>query len=324
VVRRRRIALVGHPHLVTARGNNGDKIFLNDADCEAYLSSLREMVRAEQLRLHAWCLQKTELRLVVAPLGLPLGQIMQKLHTRHTRRANDVHDRTGHLFEGRFASTVLSAASLVGVVRDVHLWPVRSGKAKRPETYAWSSHKSYIKGDEWGDLVDAWHVLSAFGDTIPVAQRAFARFVESALLEPETAMTSVYPGIAGGPQFAEAVLAEAGVLWRGRRRPALATLVRRVCLLTGVAQDDVLSTSRQQELVLARRLLATTAVRDADRTVTEVAAFMVRDKSQVSRLVQQGTWQARTDEAFRSLLEQMKASRGGDDDRSVDDLPPVD
>ena len=56
---------------------------------------------------------------------------------------------------------------------------------------------------------------------------------------------------------------------------------------------------------MARRLLATGAVRNADLTITEVAAFLGRDKAQVSRLVQQGMSQV-NDEAFAALLEALK------------------
>ena len=73
----------------------------------------------------------------------------------------------------------------------------------------------------------------------------------------------------------------------------------------GVSLEDMTCKARHQELVMARRLFATAAVRDADRSVTEVAAFLHRDKAQVSRLVQQGMRQLR-EEGFASLLESLK------------------
>jgi REP element-mobilizing transposase RayT len=308
VPRTRRIALVGHPHVVTARGNNGGDIFFEDADYEAYLAQLRELTREDLFTLYAWCLMRTEVRLVIRPTRLSLAQAMQKLHGAHARRINQREERTGHLFEGRFRSTIVPEGGLADVVRGVHLWPVRTGMLRRAEAYAWSSHRAYVaSGDEWGDLVDAWPILEDFGGTLPVAQRAFARFVESAALERDTlGVREVIPGVAGNRKFAESVLAEAGVVWRGRRRPALQTLAKRVSLLMNVHSDDLTSTSRKQDLVHARRLFATTAVRSAGRSVTEVATFLRRDKAQVSRLVQQGMELMRTDEAFRSLMDAMR------------------
>lgn len=304
--RTRRIALVGRPHVVVARGNNGGRVFFDDGDFEGYLHALRELVREGHVQVSAWCLMKSEVRLVATPLRLPLAQIVQRLHTSHVRRVNARTKRTGHLFEGRFRSLVIPEERVVDAIRWVHLWPVRSGRVRRPDTYPWSSHRAYVRSDEWGDLVDTMSVIGSWGPTLPVAQRAFARFVEAAALEKdELPIKEVLGGVGGDQRFAEGVLAEAGVEWRGRRRPALTTLARRVSLLMNVSVDDLTSKQRHQELVMARRLFATSAVRNADRSVTEVAGFLGRDKAQVSRLVQQGMRQVR-DEAFAALLEALK------------------
>ena len=73
-----------------------------------------------------------------------------------------------------------------------------------------------------------------------------------------------------------------------------------------IATEDLKSPSRKQDFVLARRLFATAAVRTAGRSVTEVAAFLHRDKAQISRLVQQGMELMRNDDAFRSLMDAMR------------------
>ena len=172
--RTRRIALVGHPHVVIARGNNGGEVFVDDADFESYLSTLRELVRDRLLDVSAWCLMKNELRLVATPLRLPLAQIVQRLHTSHVRRVNHRHNRTGHLFEGRFRSLVIPTDRVIDVVRWVHLWPVRSGRVRRAETYPWSSHRAWVGGDEWGDLVDVIGAVGSWGPTLQLARRAFA------------------------------------------------------------------------------------------------------------------------------------------------------
>jgi putative transposase len=304
--RTRRIALVGHPHVVIARGNDGGRVFYDDVDYENYLQTMRELVREGHLRLFAWCLMKSEVRLLATPVRLPLAQVVQRLHTSHVRRVNARTGRTGHLFEGRFRSLVVPVEQIAAVVRWIHLWPVRAERVRRAETYPWSSHRAYVKGDEWGDLVDAWSLIGSWGENLPAAQRAFAKFVEAAALETDDLpVPEVLAGVAGDRAFAEGVLAEAGVKWRGRRRPALATLAHRVSMVMGIRMDDLTCKARHQDLVMARRLLATAAVRHADRTVTEVADFLQRDKAQVSRLVQQGMQQLK-DEAFASLLEAVK------------------
>lgn len=311
--RTRRIALVGHPHVVIARGNAGGSVFFEDADYEAYLALLRELVREQLFKLYAYCLMRGEVRLVIQPTRLPLAQVVQRMHTSHARRINARLDRNGHLFEGRFRSVIIPQDRVSDAVRSVHLWPVRMERVRRVETYPWSSHRAYVaSGDEWGDLVDAWGILEQFGPTLPQAQRAFARYVEAAALERDSlGVDEVIPGVAGDRAFAESVLAEANVNWKGRRRPALATLARRVSLVMNVHTDDLVSSSRRQEFVVARRLLATSAVRSAGRSITEVAKFLHRDKAQVSRLVAQGMELMRTDEAFRALVDAVRGGRSG-------------
>jgi REP element-mobilizing transposase RayT len=308
VPRTRRIALLGRPHVVIGRGNNGDPLFYGDDDYTSYLEVVRELVRERLCVVYAWCLMRAEVRLVVAPERLGLAQVMQKLHGAHARRVNQEHDRSGHVFEGRFESILIPKDRVADAVRWVHLWPVRKNRVRRAETYRWSSHRAYVaRGDQWGDLVDAWSVLGGWGATLPNAQRAFSRFVlEGALGADELGLREVISGVAGDRAFAETALAEAGVVWRGRRRPALQTLAQRVSLLMNVHVDDLQSPARQQDLVMARRLLATTAVRQAGRTVTEVADFLRRDKGQVSRLVQQGMSQVRSDRGFQALFDAMR------------------
>jgi REP element-mobilizing transposase RayT len=306
--RQRRIALVGHPHVVTARGNAGGELFFDDSDFQAYLEKLRELVSDELFRCYAFCLMRRELRLVVQPTRLGLAQSIQRLHTSHARRVNRKEQRNGHLFEGRFKSIVIPKEELAAAVRAVHLWPVRIDRVRRAETYPWSSHRAYVRaGDEWAGLVDAWTVLEEFGDTLPAAQRAFNTYTEAVALERDgLGLREAIPGVAGDRPHAEAILAEAGVNWRGKRRPAVKTLASRVALLMNVTLEDLVSKSRVQDLVVARRLLATSAVRVAGRSVTEVAAFMNRDKAQVSRLVQQGMDLMKSDEAFRALIEAVR------------------
>ena len=309
--RSRRIALMGYPHIVIARGNAGSPLFFDDTDYEAYLHNLRERIRERLFTLFGYCLMRHEIRLIIRPERIPLAQSIQRLHGSHTRHVNLKQNRRGHLFEGRFQSIVIPKEEIAHAVRSAHLWPVRVNRVRHAETYPWSSHRAYVaSGDEWGDLVNAWSVLEGFGPTVPIAQRAFFRFTEEVALDhDDLGVNEVITGVAGDRKFAESVLAEAGIVWRGRRRPAVKTIAKRVALLMNISVDDMKSKCRQQDLVLARRLYATIAVRIAGRSVTEVAQFINRDKAQISRLVGQGMEFMRTDETFRDLVDSVRVAR---------------
>jgi chromosomal replication initiation ATPase DnaA len=89
----------------------------------------------------------------------------------------------------------------------------------------------------------------------------------------------------------------------GRRKGFLLNLAERISLLLSVNLVNLRGPSRRQELVMARRLMATIAVLAADHSVTEVAKFLRRDKAQISRLVSQGMDLVEADEPFKVLYD---------------------
>jgi hypothetical protein len=70
---------------------------------------------------------------------------MQNFSFRYTQWINRWHDRRGHLFQGRFKALLVDDDSyLLGLVRYVHLNPVRCGMVSDPVDYPWSSHPAYL------------------------------------------------------------------------------------------------------------------------------------------------------------------------------------
>ena len=76
-----------------------------------------------------------------------LSQGMQRFHGDYAQRFNRRHQRSGHLFQGRY--------NAVGVKDDAQLWttvryivnnPVEAGLCDAPEAWPWSSHAAVIEG----------------------------------------------------------------------------------------------------------------------------------------------------------------------------------
>lgn len=305
--RKRRMSFINYPHLVVAEANGGTPLFADKEDYLEYLNMLRQFVRDRILRVYAFCLLEHEIRLVVLPNRLMLSRIMQRLHCRHTARMNHKLNRIGHLFRGRFRSLVFSHADLLDVVRSVHLWPVREGLLRRAELYPYSSHAFYMGVDQsFGDFLSISEVLNHFAGDGEAKRRAFGRFVELLALESDSfGIEEVSPGIGG--KKAEEILHKASLSPRLPKRSSVKTLAERVSLLLNIPLDQLTCPSRRQDLVMARRLLATSAVLGAGRSITEVALFLHRDKAQISRLVAQGMDMTNHDSAFSQLLDAMKA-----------------
>lgn len=306
--RSRRISWLHYPHLVIAEANGGTSLFLDDEDFQSYLLALRQMARDRLLKVVAYCLLEHELRLVVIPNRLMLSRIIQRLHKRHTMRMNKKLDRRGHLFRGRFRSIVFDAHDMIDVVRSVHLWPVREGLLRRPELYPYSSHGAYMgMKQEINDFLATHEVLSQFSGDLDAKRRAFGRFVEMLALENDDfGVDEVMPGIGARSGKLSELVDKARRAPPSPTKSAVKTLAERAGLVLNISLDQLVGPSRRQDLVMGRRLLATAAVVGAERTVTEVASFLRRDKAQISRLVGQGMDLMSSNEAFMTMYEALK------------------
>lgn len=287
--RTRRISWLNYPHLVIAQANGGTSLFIDDEDYQGYLEMLNQMVRDRLLKVVAFCLMPDEVRLVVIPHRMMLSRIIQKLHARHTARMNQKLNRVGHLFRGRYRSLVFCEPDLMDVVRSVHLWPTRLGLFRRPEGYVYSSHAYYIGAKKGGEFLSSSLVLDQFSGDLLAQRRAFARFVEREALSPDDlGTTEIAPGIGGSRQSSAELLKKSSQNIVEVKKSSIKLLAERTSLLLGISIEQLTGSSRRQDLVMARRLLASAAVLGAGRSVTEVAVFLQRDKGQVSRLVAQG------------------------------------
>jgi putative transposase len=112
VARLRRIVLPGELHVVVHRGHNGQPVFIDEHDRDAYLASVREAGREAGVAIHAYGLLTREVRLLVTPRDAEgLGRMMQSVGRRYVRQFNQRHARSGTPWEGRFRSAVIEAAS---------------------------------------------------------------------------------------------------------------------------------------------------------------------------------------------------------------------
>lgn len=291
--RERRIHAPNTPHLVVARAATGALLFYNDSDYGAYLRLLRQLVRDRLITIYAFCLLREEIRLIVLPGRLSLGRVIQRLHGSHTLRINARLKRHGSLFRGRYESKPFMEHDLCSAVRSLHLLPVRTGYSRHAEAFSYSSHSTYLGyGDIQHDFVQVTPVLDHFKSSSQFPRKSFAKYVEAAALDPdEDGISQAYIEDSQEPHA------------RGKRKGFLFNLAERISLILSVNLVNLRGPSRRQDLVMARRLMATIAVLAADHSVTEVAKFLRRDKAQISRLVSQGMDLVEADEPFKVLYD---------------------
>ena len=105
-----RLVVPNHLHHIVARGNNDQPIVLDDADCQHFLSSLRDSAQRTGVAIHAYVLMPSRVQLMATPSDAEgLGKLMQDIGRHYVPYFNARHGRSGNLWEGRFRATVMEA-----------------------------------------------------------------------------------------------------------------------------------------------------------------------------------------------------------------------
>jgi putative transposase len=139
--RKPRQEFAGGIHHVYARGNCRQPIYLDAIDCTAYLAHLSQCIDRHGWLCLAYCLMDNHLHLIVETPEPNLGAGMRGIQGDYARRFNKRHDRSGHVFQGRYGSVLAKTdEQLWALLRYVAMNPVRAGLCERPEEWLWSSY----------------------------------------------------------------------------------------------------------------------------------------------------------------------------------------
>ena len=135
-----RIVLPGLPHHITQRGNNRQDVFFVDDDRGVYLGLLREQAGTHGVRIEGYCLMSNHVHLVATPIGEDsLGKAMGRTNLLYAQYINQMHGRSGHLWQNRFFSCPMDDAYFLSALRYIERNPVRALMHRLPWRYAWSS-----------------------------------------------------------------------------------------------------------------------------------------------------------------------------------------
>src|SRR3990172_12124934 len=251
-----RIEFPGAFYHVIARGNQKQDIFLDDEDRSEYLGRLRHYKEERGFVLYAYVLMSNHLHLLIETPKAPLSKIMQLLNFTYTRHFNRKYGKVGHLFQGRYKSFLCDRDEyLLGLVRYIHLNPVRAKMVTFPHEYGWSSHLEYLgKGK---GIVDIDRVLRLFSEEVSTARKRYREFVDEAVEagRDELYYRAIDQQIVGDEKFVEKVEKELADPERQIRKPSLEAILKAVEEQTGVGREEIISRSRGEEAAFARGLL---------------------------------------------------------------------
>jgi len=147
-----RFTYAGALHHTTLRCNNREFLF-DEASFALFHEVLQAARRRCPVQLYNYCLMTNHVHLLFE-VGADdtLSKAMHWVGNTFSRRFNKARGRNGHVWEGRFRSTIVEAPSyFVRCMAYVDLNPVWAGMAGRPEDYRWSGHAA-LRAEDSADL----------------------------------------------------------------------------------------------------------------------------------------------------------------------------
>ncbi|MES2415391.1 MAG: transposase [Pseudomonadota bacterium] len=196
-----RLTLPDIPHHVIQRGNNRQPIFRSAADREYLLGLLYDSSRKFDVAVHSYVLMDNHFHLLMTPrtdTGLP--QMMQAVGRSYVRYFNDLYQRSGTLWEGRYRSTLIQTDRyMLACMAYIDLNAVRAGLVAEPADFAWSSYGHYT-GRHVDRLVTPHSLFWTLGNTPFAREVAYAEMVHAGLTsqQQEALTTSALSGWALG------------------------------------------------------------------------------------------------------------------------------
>jgi putative transposase len=308
MARKPRIEFEGAFYHVIARGNQRQRVFRSDADYSRYLDLLARYKDRYGFRLYAYALMGNHVHLLVETGPAPLSKILQGLTQSYTLYFNRKHGTSGHLFQGRYKAILCDRDEyLLTLVKYIHNNPLRARAIDSLGDYPWSSHPSYLKKPQAGELVDPDFVLGLFAKRRSAAVKRYVAFMTDGIaVDRDEIYGTIDSRVLGGEHFVAAIrdlspkVIEEAKRSRGYSLEALAAAIEAA---GGATVERMRSGTRARDICAYRRLLSRLAREQGYRN-KDLAAFFGRDPASVTKYLScNGQW---PDNIERKILAALK------------------
>lgn len=281
-----RLHVPGAVYHVILRGNHREALFGSEQDRIVLNEIVADVLGRCGSRIHAFCWMTNHLHALVQIAELPLGASMQRIAMRFSRYRHKALRTTGHLFERRHKAKLVDVdAYFLTLLRYVHLNPVKANIVADAADYPWSSHRAYL-GIESVPWLTVDFGLSLFSPDSVRARDAYKQFFmrctdnddeEFALIShPEDSR------VLGTDDFINAIPIAP---YSARSTITLGELAESVCIQHSISLELLRSPSRARHLAPIRTTLARQAIEKRVSTLCEVARFLHREPSSLSKLL---------------------------------------
>lgn len=169
-----RYAIPNQPQHIIQRSKSGQQIFYQATDYQYFHDCLAAAAHNHSLKVHAYVLMPTRVHILATPTSAKsVSRSIQSIGRNYVQYFNECTNGRGSIWEGRYRATVIDSRQfLLTCSRFIELEPVRSGLAKHPKDYPWSSYP-HNAGGRLDDLISPHREYLKLGEDRKERARAY-------------------------------------------------------------------------------------------------------------------------------------------------------
>lgn len=156
-------------------------LFQCDEDKDYFLSLIKRYKEKYRCSIYAFCLMDNHMHLFINPNGFDISTFMHCLNNAYVSYFNRKYNRHGHLFQGRFASTIVDSnayAVLLSAYIHNNSKDIKEYTGKE-HLYQYSSYGIYLGiQEDIYDLIDKEFILEQFSKDPQRAVKLYRQFVQ--------------------------------------------------------------------------------------------------------------------------------------------------
>lgn len=290
-----RIHFPGAIYHVINRGNNKGNIFIDEKDYNVFLKLIRELKQEKDFSLYCYCLMPNHFHLLIEVNEEPLSKIMQSLLTSYAIYFNARHNRSGHLFQGRYKAIICDQEEyLLRLVRYIHLNPKRAHLVKDISEYKWSSHIVY-SGKADNKILSIEKFFTRMGETFSNGYKLYNNLVKDEDDSFDEKFKKSYrSNILGSKFFIKTIKDKIRVKQTEEIKPendesmsnlTMDEILSKIAKNQQISEELILSNSQNRIANNARKMFYYEASKKYGYTIKEIANFMNKDYSCVAKYI---------------------------------------
>jgi putative transposase len=316
-----RVFVEGGIYHVYNRFASGEPVFADPEEAREFIELLRHVKRRDGWTIFAWVLMSNHYHLAIRSRAVPISRGLQYLQGRFSQRFNRGRRRTGALWQSRYhAKAVNEQSYLDRVILYIHLNPVAGGLVDRPVDHGFGGHREIVKGVS-NPIIDVDDCLLSFGQTTREARKSYLSAIRVGCRElgknsradrgswriwvepdrgPAPDEEGPYIDVLGrstGPERAELTADE---------------FIARCATVLDMDVADIVSRSRQNHVVDARRLIVTLGRERWAQSTKDLASALGKSADTVTYIQREGVKQRLGDEEFARRYEDLDESLVGE------------